>query len=131
MSQINWKSLMEHEGDTLLTWLHEAEEGCKRAIYGIWLFIVRKIPALFRHVLAWLQEKFLYACRVAVRVARLAGIFVAWLAIVFGPLVAYAGIVTGAWMVIALAGSVYGVQRQIKKHNNAWPFNKETSHARA
>jgi hypothetical protein len=131
MSRINWTKLLEHEGDALLTWLREAEDGCTRAIRGIWLFIVTKIPELLRHFLTWLYEMFFYVCRVTVRVARFAVLFTLLLGIIFGPLVVYPGIVTGAWAVLAFVGSIYGAQRQIKKHNGAKGFQKEVGHARA
>lgn len=115
MSRITLKALLAHEGDALLTRLHDAEEALKRAIHGIWLFIVKKIPELSRHLLIWLQEKFNYACRVAVRLARVAAFFLALLVIVFAPLAIYPSIITSLWSVLAIAGSAFGVQRQIGK----------------
>lgn len=35
--------------------------------------------------------------------------------IVFGPLAIYPGIITGLWSALAIAGSAFGVQRQIRK----------------
>lgn len=131
MSRINWKQLMEHEGDALLTWLRDAEEGCVRAIQGIWLFFVKAIPELFHDFLRWLQKGFLYACRVAVRISRLAALFAAWAVIVFVPVVVYMNFVTAAWAVLAFVGSAYGMQRRIKMKKGATAFQKEARHARA
>jgi hypothetical protein len=128
MSCFDWKRWMEHEDDALLTRLHAIEEALKRALRGIAAFIVERIPELCRRLLGWLQEKFTYACRVAVRLARVAAFAVALLAIVFTPLVIYPGIVTGFWAAIAIAGSLYGAQRQIRKHQAVWT-RKEQFHA--
>ena len=115
MSRMNWNRWLEHEGDELLTWLHDSEQAVKRAIHGVWKFLVVKIPELFRHLLVWLEDKCIYACRVATRVARLAGLAMLWLVIVAGPLVVYPGIITGAWAALALAGSWWGLQRRLVK----------------
>lgn len=112
MSRINWNHWLEHEGDELLTWLHESEQAVKRAIQGVWKFLVMKIPELCRHLLVWLEGKCIYACRVATRVARLAGLALVWLLIAGGPLAVYPGVITGAWGALVLAGSWWGLQRQ-------------------
>lgn len=112
MNHMNWNRWLAHEGDAVLTWLHETEEVPKRAICGIWKFVVIKIPELSRHLLVWLEEKCIYACRVAIRLARLTGLASAWGLIVFGPLAIYPGVATGGWALLALLGSWWGVQRR-------------------
>jgi len=131
MKRINWREIFEHKGDAFLTFLHDLEQCCRRAIHGIWLFIVKKIPELFRDLLTWLYETFFYTCRVAVRVARLAGVFAAWLIVVFGPFALFSGPVAVTWAVLAIAGSVYGVQRQVKKQSVVQERQKELFRARA
>jgi hypothetical protein len=106
---------LAHEGDALLTWLHESEEKAKRAIFGIGHFIVRKIPELFRQWLELLNVKLIYAARVATRVSRVAGLLAALVLIVFGPLAIYPGILTGAWSVVTIVGSWWGLSRQIRR----------------
>jgi hypothetical protein len=130
MRQVNWKNLMAHEGDAVLTWLKTTEEEFVRMIHGIWLFICTQIPELFRRFIDWLAEKFADACRFVIRLARLTAVFVAWAAIVFGPLVVYASIITVLWLVLALAGSVWGFRRQMKRHRVVETFNKEVYRAR-
>ena len=112
MSRMNWNRWLEHEGDELLTWLHGCEETAKRAIDGIWAFFREKIPAELRNLLAWSIKKLVYGCRVATRVARIAGLGLAWLAIVGGPLAIYPNCVTGTWAVLASVGSWWGLQQQ-------------------
>jgi hypothetical protein len=121
MSPINWKNLLEHEGDAFLSFLERLEDSFIRMIRGIAIFIWKKIPELFRHVLSWLQLKMIYVSRVVVRLGRVAGVFLAWVGIVFGPIAVYPGIVTFAWLTLAIVGSVWGIQRQLKKHN--WTLN--------
>jgi hypothetical protein len=123
--------LLEHKGDALLTWLHECEECCRRAIQGIWLFIVRKIPNLARNVVIWLEKQCFYALRVAVRASRVAGILIGWLLIVFGPLVFYPGLLTGAWTVLSITGSVWHVRLHIRKNRIASKGGKERIYVRA
>jgi hypothetical protein len=122
-------SWLKHEGDEILTFLHTVEEGLVRAIHGIWLFIWLKIPELARLLFSWLQVQCIYVFRIALRVARIAGIFIAWALIVFGPVAIYAGILTGLWSALAFGASIWGVQRQLKKHQRVWAAWKERIHA--
>lgn len=115
MARFNWKDLHAHEGDALLTWLHESEEKAKRAIFGIGHFIVRKIPELCRQLFEFLHVKLIYAAKVATRISRLAGLLGALALIVFGPLAIYPGILTGGWAVVAIVGSWWGLSRQIRR----------------
>jgi hypothetical protein len=94
MSRMNWNRWLEHEGDELLTWLHESEKKAIRALFGIGHFVVRKIPELCRQLL---------------------GLLVALGLIVFGPLGIYPGILTGGWAVVAIVGSWWGLSRQIRR----------------
>ena len=115
MSRNKWNDWLEHEGDEVLTFMYTCEVATARAIQGIWFFLVTTIPDFCRHLLSWLSETFVYLCRVATRAARLAGLVLAWLLIVFGPLVFYPGFITGGWSALALAGSWWGVRhRQVK-----------------
>jgi hypothetical protein len=131
MSRINWSELLEHKGDAVLTWLHECEECCRRGIQGIWLFIVRKIPDLCRHLVAWLEKQCFYALRVAVRASRVAGMLIGWLLIVFGPLAMYPGILTGSWMVLSITGSVWHLRLHFRKSRTTSASGKERVYARA
>ena len=130
MSRINWKELLEHKGDALLTLLYDTEKCFWRAIQGIWFFIIKKLPELLRELLAWLYETFFYACRVAIRLSRVIGLFLAWAFLVFIPVSVCPNSYTVAWLLLALVGSVWGAQREFKKHKPA-KINKEVSHARA
>jgi hypothetical protein len=125
----NWKHLLEHEGDAILSWLESTEAEFVRMIYGIWLFIRMRIPELFRRFIEWLKEKFAYAFRVVFRLARVVVAFVACVAIVFGPLVVYPNAVTELWLILALTGSVWGYRRQLKNHTLVRPAGKEHDHA--
>jgi hypothetical protein len=121
---------MQNEGDELLAFLERLEGTVARMIRGIWTFIWTRIPELLRQFFDWLQLQLFYACRVAVRLSRVAGLFVAWTVLVLGPVYIFPGLLTVAWLLLALAGSVWGGQREIKKHRNQ-TSTKETSHARA
>ena len=116
MSRMDWKAFLEHEGDEILTSLKKAEDAVVRAILGIWLFIIKTIPELARTFLLWLQAKFAYACRIALRLARIAGLLIAWAVIVFAPIKVYPGIITVSWAILAVVGSYWGLQRQFVKH---------------
>jgi hypothetical protein len=118
-----------HEGDETLAFLRKLEQGFLRAIHGIGVFIWKKIPALARRFAAWLRETCAYAYLVGVRVARVVGLFLAWAAIVFGPLILCFGWITGVWTLLALVGSAWGVNRQIRKGQGAWTMWKEDAHA--
>ena len=129
MSRTNWNGWLEHEGDARLTGLHDVEQVPKRAISGIWKFPTIKLPELCRHFLVWLEQKCIYALRVATRVGRIAGFALAWLAIVFAPLVISPGIITGGWALLALFGSWWGLQHGYGKTVVRAERSKEGFHA--
>lgn len=117
------------ESDDTLAFLQKWEEGFLRAIHGVPVFIYKKIPAIARRCAAWLRKSLDYTYLVAVRVVRVAGLGVAWLALVFGPLVFFFGWLSALWALLALAGSLWGVDRQIRKGQSIWSMWKEDVHA--
>ena len=125
MSRMNWKSLLAHEGDVLLTWLHDVEHSLWRMLTGIWAFIRRRIPQFFRSLLDWLNSKAIYAFRVTIRLARIVSIAGAWLAILIAPLAIFPGLLTGAWCIVAVWGSVWGLRRQLKNQNTVQITRKD------
>ena len=131
MSRINWSELLEHRGDELLTWLHDVEQWCKRAIRGIWLFIVRKLPRLFREFMQWLEKHCFYALRVAVRLSRILGLLACLALIVLGPAIVYPGLLTFCWLVLSVTGAIWYVQTRPLETTTVSLSRKEQNHARA
>jgi hypothetical protein len=118
MNRVNWKHWISGNDDTsdnkILELLRDTEAAFIRMIHGVVLFFWERIPNLFRTLLGWLHAKLLLAIRIAIRALRAGAVVSAWLAIVFGPLFLHAGIISSLWMVLALAGSIWGLRRTLK-----------------
>lgn len=131
MARINWKRVMDHRGDVLLTRLHDLEVELLAGLRGIGHFLVKRVPELLRELEAWMRVQFAYGIRVAIRIGRLLGVILALLAIVFGPLVAFPGFLTGIWAVVAMAGAWWGLDRHSKNLSLKWSVRKEATRARS
>jgi hypothetical protein len=105
----------KHNDDSTIKWLRDFESETIRMIRGIWQFIINRLPEIMRDLLHDLYEKMDYAGHVAFRAGRALGVLILWLAITFGPFFLLPWYVSLGWMVIALAGSYYGVQK-IQQH---------------
>ena len=118
MSRSNWKLWIVGNDDVnqhgILMFLRDIEDFFLRMIRGIVAFLVERVPKFFRVMLDWLHAKFVLSVRIAVRLVRVGIVVISWLAIVFGPITLYPGIVSVNWMVLALIGSVWGLRRQLK-----------------
>ncbi len=129
MARTNW---LDTGGDFWLRGLRDLEELPKRGIRGIGgigSFIVTRIPQLCLRLLAWLEERCIYACKVAIRVLRIAGLALFWLAIVAAPFCVYPGIITGSWVLVALLGSWWGMHHHHMKPLDQLERRKEGFYA--
>jgi len=111
MKGFGWK----YQDDSIIKWLCEFEGETVQMIRGIGRFITRRLPEIVRNLLHDLIEKLDYAGHVAFRAGRALGVLILWLAITFGPFFLLPWYVSLGWMIVALAGSYYGVQK-IQQH---------------
>lgn len=131
MTRSTFKHLLGADEDAndsgTLGGLYAIEQRLLRMITGIFLFFVETIPDFWKKLLAWLREKLLFALRVVIRSVRVAALFIAWLAITFGPLALYASTISLIWTAIAIVGSIYGLRRELKKRAAAAPLATHVS----
>ena len=125
-----WKTLLAYEGDALLTFLKTVEDSFVRMIYGIRLFIWKRIPELLWDFLIWLKVKCFHVIRIVIRLSRVIAVITVWLIIVFAPVALFSNVFTLAWTAVALIGSVWGYRRQIKKQTVVVTLMKENHNAR-
>ena len=113
-----WKKVVGKD-DThdhkILVVLHDTETVFVRMIHGVATFFVEQLPILFRRMLSWLYAKFVLTVRIAVKLARVIAVILAWLCIVFGALVLFPGVLSGTWVVLALIASAWGLKRRLKR----------------
>jgi hypothetical protein len=98
----------DHEPGSAMGFLHEMQLAFVRMIQGVGRFLLRTLPE-------WFYSLFHNFLRVTGKAAVVAGIALAWAAIVFGPAVlgylfealgsVWLASVVGAWALIALTGS--------------------------
>ncbi len=106
-----FKFLFSHQGDVLLTWLHESSIGISHMIRGIGGFITKRIPELCRRWLGEFYDLAVYLGRLGYQLGKLLGLVATWLAILIAPLIYYPGWITLGWLAMAFAGSVWGLRR--------------------
>jgi hypothetical protein len=103
-------------GTTFYQWLVEAEECLVRMIRGVFRFIEEFPTCVYRFIVET-------AGPVAIRTCRVMGLAFLWLMLLFGPLVLACACNFGgfwtlaslAWSVVAIVGSVWGLNRAVKK----------------
>ncbi len=97
-------------------WLVEVEDAERRMIRGVFRFVVEGLPA-------WLYHVFIESVGpVAVRICRVSCLSCLWLMILFGPfalacqwgLHGWLKFFTLAWVGVAIAGSLWGLNHVVK-----------------
>jgi hypothetical protein len=103
-------------GTALYQWLVEAEESLMRMIRGVFRFMEEFPSCVYRFIVET-------AAPVAIRTCRVLGLACLWLMLLFGPIVVACACGFGgfwtlaslAWAVVAIIGSVWGLNRAVKK----------------
>ena len=113
-----WKCLAGRNEDAnaggILAALHYTEQVFVRMFHGMVLFFRESMPELLQRIVTWLRSVMEHSVRVLIRLGRVTGLALAWLAVVFAPLSLYPGLITIGWMGVTLLGSIYGLRREIK-----------------
>jgi hypothetical protein len=98
----------------LSLWLTNAEETLRQMIRGVFHFIFYWLPLwMLRTTVETLGP-------VAIKTARVTIAFIIWMAIMFGPFIAFMWIElpiwATMWLLLAIAGSAWGKAHLAKKH---------------
>lgn len=123
MSQLNFWHLIGGSNDAneggILAFLHRVEVFVIERIKGIGFFFLEHVPEVFRALVAWLKTASIHSIRILIRLVRVGAVVAVWLLIVFGFLYLYPGIISVAWTMLALAGSIFGVRQRALKMRSA------------
>ena len=102
-------------------WLIDVEDVLVRMIAGVFRFMVDGLPTWIYHFVVDTLGP------VAIRLVRVLGLAFLWLTILFGPLAigcffslpSWWGLGSMAWMALSIGGSVWGLNRIVRKRKAA------------